>query len=147
MNLAIGSRVISSTVYPEPIGTFKENVTLVFSYEKVSSVFFFFLFSSSPFFFYYPLGIQLLKNIMFFPLFVCLCSTLGGGGGVGREGGLSCFYCFVVVVFQSLLLTLVTICFEILRTWKESLFHIVSFGILRRSKSKHFKLFLRKSAN
>ncbi|CAH3188376.1 unnamed protein product, partial [Porites lobata] len=33
-NLAIGSRVISSTVHPTPIGTFKENVTLVFSSEK-----------------------------------------------------------------------------------------------------------------
>ena len=67
--------------------------------------------------------------------------------GEVREGGLSCFYRFLVVVFQSLLLTLETICFKILRTWKERLFHIVSFGILRRSKSKHFKLFLRKSAD
>ena len=85
MNLAIGSMVISSAVDPTPIGTFKENVTLVFSYEKASS-----FFSSSSFFLnYYPLRIQLLKNIMFFTLFLCLCSTLcvcvcvcvGGGGG------------------------------------------------------------------
>ena len=47
MNLAIGSRVISSAVDPTPIGTFKENVTLVFSYEKASS----FFSSSSSFFF------------------------------------------------------------------------------------------------
>ena len=88
MNLAIGSMVISSAVDPTPIGTFKENVTLVFSYEKASS-----FFSSSSFFLnYYPLRIQLLKNIMFFTLFLCLCSTLcvcvcvcvGGGGGGGR---------------------------------------------------------------
>ena len=46
---------------------------------------------------------------------VCVCVCVGGGGRK-REGGLSCFYCFVVVVFQSLLLTHVTICFEILRT-------------------------------
>ena len=44
MNLAIGSRVISSAVDPTPIGTFKENATLVFSYEKASSFFFFFFF-------------------------------------------------------------------------------------------------------
>ena len=106
MNLSIGSRVISSTVYPTPIGTFKENVTLVFSYEKASSFFFLLLLL-----FYYPLRIQLLKNIMFFPLFVCLCSTLcvcvGWGGGKEKEGGgfelllLFCCCCFPVTTVDS----------------------------------------------
>lgn len=114
MNLAIGSRVISSAVDPTPIGTFKENVTLVFSYEKASSFFFLLLL------FLISVENSTIKEYYVFPfvsLFVQYVVCVGGGGGRRkREGGLSCFYCFVVVVFQSLLLTLVTICFEILRT-------------------------------
>ena len=114
MNLAIGSRVISSAVDPTPIGTFKENVTLVFSYEKASSFFFLLLL------FLISVENSTIKEYYVFPfvsLFVQYVVCVGGGGGRRkREGDLSCFYCFVVVVFQSLLLTLVTICFEILRT-------------------------------
>ena len=107
-------------MYPTPIGNFKENVTLVFSYEKVSS---FFSSSSSSFFFFLLLCVEnsTVKKYYVFP-FVCLfvqyvvCLCGGGRGGRGGEGGgLSCSYRFLVVVFQSLLLTLVTICFEILR--------------------------------
>lgn len=114
MNLAIGSRVISSAVDPTPIGTFKENVTLVFSYEKASSFFFLLLL------FLISVENSTIKEYYVFPfvsLFVQYVVCVGGGGGRRkREGDLSCFYCFVVVVFQSLLLTHVTICFEILRT-------------------------------
>ena len=80
----------------------------------MSSVFF----SSSSSIFLLSVENSTIKECYLFPsicLFVqyvvCVC-VWGGGGG----GGLSCLYCFVVVVFQSLLLTLVTICFEILRT-------------------------------
>ena len=114
MNLAIGSRVISSAVDPTPIGTFKENVTLVFSYEKASSFFFLLLL------FLISVENSTIKEYYVFPfvsLFVQYVVCVGGGGGRrNREGGLSCFYCFFVVVFQTLLLTLVTIFFEILRT-------------------------------
>ena len=81
------------------------------------------LFSSSSSSFLLSVENSTIKEYYVFP-FVCLfvqyvvCVCVGWGGGGGRrkrEGGLSCFYGFVVVVFQSLLLTLVTICFEILR--------------------------------
>ena len=35
-NLTLGSRIVSSTVYPKPSGTLKENVTVVFSCSFVS---------------------------------------------------------------------------------------------------------------
>ena len=35
-NLTLGSRIVSSTVYPKPNGTLKENVTVVFSCNIVS---------------------------------------------------------------------------------------------------------------
>ena len=35
-NLILGSRIVSSTVYPKPNGTLKENVTVVFSCNIVS---------------------------------------------------------------------------------------------------------------
>ena len=37
-NLTLGSRIVSSTVYPKPNGTLKENVTIVFSGNIVSFV-------------------------------------------------------------------------------------------------------------
>lgn len=37
-NLKLGSRIVSSTVYPKPNGTLKENVTIVFSGNIVSFV-------------------------------------------------------------------------------------------------------------
>ena len=38
-NLTLGSRIVSSTVYPTPNGTLKENVTVVFSSNIVSFCF------------------------------------------------------------------------------------------------------------
>jgi len=35
-NLQAGSQIIASTVYPEPSDTLEENVTIAFSYDKVS---------------------------------------------------------------------------------------------------------------
>ena len=84
MNLAIGSRVISSAVDPTPIGTFKENVTLVFSYEKASSFFFLLLL------FLISVENSTIKEYYVFPfvsLFVQYVVCVGGGGGGGEGGG------------------------------------------------------------
>ena len=106
MNLAIGSRVISSAVDPTPIGTFKENVTLVFSYEKASSFFFLLLL------FLISVENSTIKEYYVFPfvsLFVqyvvCVCVWVGGGGG--QEGGgfelllLFCCCCFPITIVDS----------------------------------------------
>ena len=103
MNLAIGSRVISSAVDPTPIGTFKENVTLVFSYEKASSFFFLLLL------FLISVENSTIKEYYVFPfvsLFVQYVVCVGGGGEEKEGGGfelllLFCCCCFPITIVDS----------------------------------------------